>query len=163
MNIFVLDSNPIICAQYHNDKHVVKMIIESTQLLSNAVILSGFDSPYKLSHKNHPCTKWVCKSMYNWFWLYTLTEALNDEWKYRYDHDYNHKAFDVAQTLHHPILPDIGYTPFALVMPDQYKCDDTVESYRQYYIHDKLHLDKWTKRKVPDWWVNKDIVNQVSE
>ena len=152
MNIFILDTNPIICAQYHNDKHVVKMILESTQLLSNAVILSGFESPYKLSHKNHPCTKWACESLDNWFWLYQLTEALNDEWKFRFNHDKNHKSFEVARHLHIPKLPNKGLTPFALAMPSDYKSNDPVNSYRQYYLHDKTHLAKWTRRIIPFWW-----------
>ena len=36
MNIFFLHSNPRRCAKYHSDKHLVKMILELTQLLTCA-------------------------------------------------------------------------------------------------------------------------------
>ena len=59
MNIFILDNNPQLCAQYHNNKHVVKMILESAQLLCGAHWVTGGEAPYRLSHKNHPCSIWV--------------------------------------------------------------------------------------------------------
>jgi hypothetical protein len=37
MNIFYLDEDPKICAQYHCDKHVVKMIIEYAQLYQQLI------------------------------------------------------------------------------------------------------------------------------
>lgn len=36
MNIFYLDENPVIAAEWMVDRHVVKMILESAQLLSTA-------------------------------------------------------------------------------------------------------------------------------
>ena len=36
MNIFYLDRDPVIAAQMMCDKHVVKMILESAQMLSTA-------------------------------------------------------------------------------------------------------------------------------
>jgi hypothetical protein len=61
MNIFLLDSNIKKCAQYHCDKHVVKMILESAQILSTVLRLNGVDQGYKTTHANHPCTLWAGK------------------------------------------------------------------------------------------------------
>ena len=132
MNIFVLDTNPKLCAQYHCDKHVVKMILESAQMLSTANRGVGLDEGYKATHVNHPCNKWLRESLANWYWLRDLTYELHTEWKYRYGHPESktHKSFDVVCNLSVPNLPDIEMTDFALAMPDEYKTNDPVESYR---------------------------------
>ena len=59
MNIFLLDYNLDICASYHNDKHVVKMILEYAQLLSTCNRFIGMNEGYKMTHFNHPCAVWV--------------------------------------------------------------------------------------------------------
>lgn len=151
MNIFLLDDNPVTNAKYYTDKHVVKMVLEHAQMLSAAVRLSGIDAGYRLTHKNHPCTKWVCESLDNWCYLFVLTEALHDEWKFRFNHNHNHKSFDMVRSLPVPNLPRLGMTSFAQAMPDQYKNDNAVEAYREYYRGEKQHLFKWTKRDVPEW------------
>ena len=71
MNIFILDEDPKKCAEYHNDKHVVKMILESAQLLCGVhhMVESGLDVPYGLSHKNHPCSIWARECIENYVWL----------------------------------------------------------------------------------------------
>lgn len=152
MNIFVLDNDISKCAEYHVDKHVVKMVTESAQLLSSAVRLSGIDAGYRLTHKNHPCAIWVRESLSNWHWLLDLTSALNDEYKYRYNKSVNHKAFEVALNLPDPLIEDVGLTPYRLAMPDEYKCDDAVVAYRNYYIGDKRHIAEWRNREIPAWW-----------
>ena len=85
MNIFVLDQDINKCAQYHVDRHVVKMITESAQMLSTAARLVGIDAGYKITHQNHPCTKWSRNSLSNWLWLKDLAKSLNEEWKFRYN------------------------------------------------------------------------------
>ena len=152
MNIFVLDDDIEICAQYHVDKHVVKMILESAQLLSSAVRLSGIDAGYRLTHQNHPCSIWVRESLSNWIWLRDLSNALNAEYRYRYDKDINHKSYDVIETLPEPNIEDLGLTPFRLAMPDDYKTDSAVESYRIYYMNDKRDIATWKNREIPHWW-----------
>lgn len=154
MNIFILDLNITKCAQYHVDKHVVKMITESAQLLSTAVRSTGIDAGYKSTHFNHPCAKWVRESIDNYFWLWDLMCELHKEWQYRYDHkpEKFHGAYTKVHMLPRPDLPDIGLTPFALAMPDEYKTDDAVASYRSYYMNEKKHLASWKKRGQPDWW-----------
>jgi hypothetical protein len=151
MNIFILDQNPKLSAQYHSDAHVVKMILEHAQMMSTVVRRFGLDEGYKPTHQNHPCTKWVGESIANFYWLYNLTFYLNLEYRYRFNHNFNHKSFDVVDNLPIPLIPNIGLTPFAQAMPDQYKNIDPVVAYRAYYKNEKAHLFKWTKRNKPEW------------
>ena len=152
MNIFILDLDLIKCAQYHVDKHTVKMITESAQMLSTAVRLSGIDAGYKITHQNHPCTKWTRLSLSNWMWLKNLALHLNDEWKFRYKHIQNHKSFDVIQSLPIPDIVDSGLTPFVICMDNEFKLNnDPVQSYRNYYIKTKFKLFNWKNREIPEW------------
>ena len=163
MNIFVLDQNIEKCAEYHCDKHVIKMILESAQMLSSVVRLQGHDVGYKLTHKNHPCTIWARESLSNYLWLLQLTDSLNSEYRYRYNKEINHKSYDMVKTLPIPNLPAIGLTPFAQAMPEQYKNRNTsrvlhiaknrntVKAYRSYYLNEKSNILHWTKRKAPEW------------
>ena len=153
MNIFVLDNDVKKCAQYHCDKHVVKMIIEYAQMLSTTVRLTtDFDIGYKITHKNHPCTVWTRKSLSNWKWLRELSKEVNDEYRYRYDKEVNHKSFDVIQTLPEPNIPDLGLTTFPLAMPEYCMVSDVPESYRKYYMKEKSDFVSWKKREVPEWY-----------
>lgn len=155
MNIFILDLDFKLNVQYHVDKHIVKMPTELAQMLSTAVRLNNIDIGYKITHKNHPCNIWTRESLSNWFWLKTLAEHLNDEWKYRYNHKYNHKSFDVIQSLPIPNIKDKGLTPFPLCMPIE--CivnNDPVVSYQKYYNTCKTHLFAWKKREKPNWIIN---------
>lgn len=154
MNIFVLHLLPSICAKYHNDKHVVKMILETAQILCCAhhVLKSRYIPKYKLTHKNHPCNIWAMKSIGNYKWLATLGMELCKEYTYRYGKI--HATQKVIEDLH-VNLPDIKeteMTPFAQAMPDEYKEDDIVSAYRHYYFFEKHHIAKWKKRDIPDWW-----------
>lgn len=160
MNIFILDTDTELCAQYHCDKHVVKMITEHAQMLSTAVRTVGFDAGYKVTHLNHPCSKWVRYSIDNWLWLFTLTFRLHEEWQYRYNHPYDkiHKSWEIARNLPIPTdLPSCGITPFALAMPNEYKSENPVESYRNYYFGDKQHIASWKKRGEPEWFTERKI------
>ena len=153
MNIFVLDDDHQKCAQYHCDKHVVKMILEYAQILStNVRIANDCESGYKITHRNHPCTIWARKSLSNWLWLKKLSYHLNEEYKYRYGHIRNHKSYDVIETLPTPNIPDVGLTPFAQAMPDYCKADDAVDAYRRYYILEKKDIVNWKKRNLPNWY-----------
>lgn len=154
MNIFVLDTDIKKCAEYHVNAHVIKMVTESTQMLSMCNRHYGYDEGYKITHFNHPCSKWVRESLSNWLWLRDLVIALNDEYKFRYNPKQgNHKAYMMATILSVPKnMPDKGLTPFALAMPDQYKHYDVVQAYRQYYIAEKQHIAKWKKRNKPEWY-----------
>ena len=72
MNIFFLDNDIRKCAIYHCDKHVVKMTLETAQLLCGVHHIIGGDAPYKLSHKNHPCSIWARESLSNYMLLSEL-------------------------------------------------------------------------------------------
>jgi len=154
MNIFVLDTDVKRAAQAHVDKHCVKMVLETTQLLNNALITgsSNYDPVYKQTHKNHPCSIWAAESIDNFNWLTNLGLALCEEYTFRYSKI--HKCQPIIQRFSSLAndLPKIGLTPFQLCMPDQYKVDDAVESYRNYYRGDKAYIAKWSKRNQPSWW-----------
>jgi hypothetical protein len=146
MNIFVLDTDPLIAAQYHCDKHISKMILESAQMLST--VLKG---PYRSTHVHHPCTKWVAQSQANALWLWHLMVHLNGEYITRWNKDDNHLAYSkcahLISSLH--VLPNTELTPFALAMPEQYKNDDPVLAYRAYYRSKSFAV--W-RNGAPSWW-----------
>jgi hypothetical protein len=151
MNIFILDNDIELCAQYHCDKHVVKMITEYAQQMSTVMYINDMNHPYEPNHLHHPCVKWVGESLSNFKYLIELGKALYTEYKHRYG-DKIHKAGEVIlNDIELPNIPDIGLTPFALAMPEQYMCRDAVKSYRQYYIHDKLHILSYKNRQEPQW------------
>lgn len=150
MNIFVLDSNPILAAMYQVDKHVVKMPLETAQLLCTAH--HGYNQvPYTVTHYNHPCAKWVRESLSNYMWLVKHGFALGNEYKYRYGKE--HKSIEVIRNLPMPKhLEDKGPSSFPLAMPDECKTSDPVESYRNYYMQHKRTLATWRFRNQPEWW-----------
>jgi hypothetical protein len=155
MNIFVLDRDVRKCAQYHNDKHVVKMILESAQLLCSVhhMVEENTDEvPYKLSHKNHPCSIWARENISNYLWLCELGLELCKEYTYRYEK--RHKSQDVIEwcLINPPNIPEEDFTEPPKAMPEEYKVDDVVKSYRNYYLGDKKYFSKWKKREVPPWF-----------
>lgn len=154
MNIFVLDENPKIAAQYHNNKHVVKMILESAQMMST-VIKQQFPEAdvYKPTHKNHPCTKWAAESIQNFNWLYQLSIELCKEYTHRYGKI--HKTQLVIEKMK-PYINKINFplnslTPFAQAMPDEYKNSDPITAYRNYYIFEKSKFLDYKNREKPSW------------
>jgi hypothetical protein len=156
MNIFILDLDTKKCAEYHCDKHVVKMILETAQLLCGVHWMLGNEAQYKLSHKNHPCAIWARECVENYIWLCDLGIELCKEYTYRYGK--RHKSQDVIEwcLINVPNLKVNGdITPFALAMDDQYKTDTSVDSYRNYYIGAKSGIASWKNREVPEWYNNK--------
>ncbi len=155
MNIFLLDNNIKRCAQYHCDQHVIKMILESAQILCTVSHLNGIEVPYKPSHQNHPCTIWAGQSLQNWLWLKALVYALHDEYQYRYGEKI-HKSFTVVKDLTTPIfLPNIGLLEHPQVMPEEFKVpNNPVKAYRNFYIFGKRKFATWRKRKLPLWYEN---------
>lgn len=103
VNIFYLHRNIKTCSRHHCNKHVNKMIIESTQLLSHTNRLSGgseAENPYSLGHhKKHPCALWVTASLSNWRWLRDFTLALNEEYMFRYQKTEDHKSAAICKLL----------------------------------------------------------------
>lgn len=155
MNIFILDTDPKLAAQYHCDKHVVKMILEHAQMMSTTCRFHNLDAGYKSTHINHPCNIWLRQSLNNYMWLYDLTYYLNEEYKSRFNHSNNHKSFDVIESLPTPPLPMVPQTPFVKAMQnfqDVYCIEDPVEAYRQYYIKYKKPICTWKNTNQPYWF-----------
>ena len=152
MNIFALNISPVVSAQIQHDKHVVKMVLESAQMLCSTFDPNLYDVPYKRVHYNHPCTKWARENIGNFFWLVNHGLALASEYTYRYGKV--HMSEKVIKWCKKNILStDISkhptITPFAQAMPDEYKDKYSVLAYRKYYVGEKLHNAKWTKRPIP--------------
>lgn len=154
MNIFVLDEKPTLAAKYHCDKHVVKMVLETAQILSTVHRVYGHDSDelYRATHAKHPCTVWACESSANYAWTYDLLVALCNEYTLRYN-----KIHATARLLE-PLswmpdeLPEVGLTPFAQAMPDDVKGPQAVLAYRAYYRKYKRDIATWRYTKEPEWW-----------
>lgn len=179
--MFYLHTNPVIAAQMQCDKHVVKMIVESGQMLSTAHrMLDGTltmkpsksgkrmvkyyelsnnleNIMYKAVHHNHPCTVWTRESRENYMWHYEHFIALCDEYKYRYG-----KTHLTDTILREPLAtPPIniksnGFTDIPLAMKSNPECmfpDDPVRSYREFYKTKQTRFDMvWTNRPIPEWW-----------
>lgn len=150
MNIFVLDDNPMYAAQYQCDKHVVKMCLETAQMLST--IAGG---PYKPTHANHPCTMWARTATSNFVWLYAHGVYLCNEYEHRFGKV--HKCKDVIEKAYFAgfdKVPHEHMTPFAQAMPEELKNENAVKAYRDYYHQKSKTVDmRWTKRPIPDWFV----------
>ena len=154
MNIFVLDTDITKCAQYHCDKHVNKMILESVQMLCTVLNERGLPTPYKSTHRKHPCVNWLDQSYDNFLWLADLAEALNREYRFRYSKKRDHASIAVQRDILHHTYESQGLTEFAQAMPDEYKVPgDAVSAYRAFYRGEKYHFARWTRRPVPDWLV----------
>lgn len=165
----------MVCAQMHVDKHCVKMILEYAQLLSTTHrILDGTLSVgvsktgrkqtryvlsdirdgllYSATHANHPSAKWVRHSDSNYRWLYQLFRELCAEYTYRYGKTHLTDT-KLGKLLKNPPknIPIGEFTPPWRAMPDDYKVDDTMESYRNYYRGAKSNMFSWKGRQTPDW------------
>ena len=139
MNIFYLHENPQVAASYMYNKHVVKMILESAQMLCTAHHHYGnHDVPYKQAHYNHPSTIWARESRNHYYWLYLHMMALGDEYTRRYGkiHSTIHKCEDVLRN-HPEGMPDLPFRQPPQCMPDEYKCASPVQAYWNYYIGEK--------------------------
>ena len=127
MNIFYVDKNPETAAKMMCDKHIIKMILESAQMLCTAKrVLDGIEYTdftkngrkirrwrlensneeaiiYKAGWLGHPSTQWVLKSAYNYIWLYKHFLALNEEYKLRWQKDKDHVSITkLAELLKTP-------------------------------------------------------------
>ena len=154
MNIFFLDWDVEKNAQYHCDKHVVKMILETAQLLCGVHHMMPnptTEVPYKLSHKNHPCAIWARESLSNYLYLAELGLALSEEYTFRYEK--KHKSQQIIEWClsNQPQIEDKGFTEPPKAMPEEYKVDDVVTSYRNYYLGAKKSFLSWKKRELPEW------------
>ena len=158
MNIFVLHRSPRLSAQYHCDKHVVKMILETAQLLYSAIWVTNPsqipDHAYKLSHKNHTCALWVRQSIQNYTWTCSLGLWLCKEYTFRYGKIHKTQSHLEWLSTNPPSIPDIGLTAFVLAMPNEYKDIDPIIAYRTFYRESKYKerdIVSYKKRKWPEF------------
>jgi hypothetical protein len=189
MNIFYLHKDPIKAAQMSCDKHVVKMILESAQMLCTAHrVLDGTEFIdktangrrikrwkhsnkeldallYKATHINHPSTQWVMYNLQNYVWLYRHMIALNNEFKKRYNKQVDHLTIQkIGKILEDapkrlPVRDAKEPTP---AMPDECKIPgDVVASYRKYYIMKKKDFATWRSPAVMPDWFKKGIENVI--
>ena len=183
MNIFYLDHDVTKCAEMHNDKHVVKMILEYAQLLSTAhrvldgTIVVGLSETgrkqsryilpdnresllYIATHLNHPSAVWVRQSDKNYSWLFEMFESLLEEYTYRYGKKHACEKLVWALEVRPNNIPRGNFTQPTPAMPDEVKIvGDSIASYRNYYINNKSHLAKWKKRPVPLWYPETNFAN----
>ena len=182
MNIFVLSTDPVEAAQMQCNRHIVKMIVESGQMLSTVHrMLDGqltkrpsksgrtqvkyyeHKDPtmesvlYKAVHFNHPCTVWSRESSANYEWHYDHFIALCDEYTYRYNkvHKTDTQLRSILKVLPQNI-PHGPLTQFKLAMKSNPECmfeSDPVKSYRLFYQTKQARFSMdWTKREVPSWF-----------
>ena len=157
INIFVLDQDIERCARYHCDQHIVKMLLESVQFLCTAPNKKGIATPYKSTHVKHPCVLWVEGSFDNFLWLKDLALFHNDEYRYRFDKQGDHRSISVLRQISIYRYARHGLTPFVQAMPNEYKVPgDAVNAYRRFYIAEKQRFARWTRRDKPDWFLEFD-------
>jgi len=155
MNIFVLHPDPGIAARMQCDRHVVKMTLESAQMLCTAINELGGQAPYKSAHVNHPCSVWARETLSNFIWLWEHGTALANEYTERYGKVHKSEAvmWECMDKLRPLSFVHTSRTPHPLCMPDEYKSDDAVESYRRFYIGEKAGFAQWNKTtEAPPWW-----------
>lgn len=179
MNIFILDENPAIAAQMLCDKHIVKMPLETAQLLSNvfstalkvpnpfvSIINQNIEVPYKLTHNNHPCSLWARQSEGTFRWLIKYGKELCTEYTWRYKR--KHKSEEVINWCDSNkdllIFQSTDIQAFVQALPDRYKCSSPITAYRKYYLHEKMRFAKWEKvREAPDWIIGNHCTTVISQ
>ena len=177
MNIFYLSRDPVVCAQEHCDKHILKMIVEYGQLLSTTyrwiegtpyltiskanrkitryLLEEPLESTlYKATHMNHPCACWVRDSLAHYNWLLNLLKECCFEYTHRYQkHHKTEELIHYLQTFPKGLI-DKGYKDPPPVMPQEYISQKgVIESYRNYYKKGKSDFMTWkSPRSAPEWF-----------
>ncbi len=179
MNIFVLDENPVIAARMLCDKHIVKMPLETAQLLSSVFSIAlkapnpfvsitnqNIEVPYKLTHKNHPCSLWARQSKGSFCWLIEYGRELCKEYTWRYKR--THKSEEIVDWCDSNkdllIFQSADIQTFIQALPDRYKCSSPIKAYRKYYLQEKMRFAKWEKgREAPDWIIGNHCTTVISQ
>ena len=140
MNIFYLHKDPVIAAKVQYNKHVVKMILESAQMLCTAHhhYNEDTDVPYKKAHYNHPSTIWTRESDEHYMWLFDHMVALGKEYTKRYGKTHLSITICFLPLYRIPVgIPSNGFTQPPQCMPDEFKDKCSVKAYWNYYIGEK--------------------------
>ena len=179
MNIFFLDIDPEVCAEYHCDKHVVKMLLEIVQLLFTAHHNHGTPKEllnYKpIKNKKHPMCIWIQLSVNNYLYSARLGLCLAKEYTKRYSKIHSCEKHVKWLLNNIPILKNplsysentilsknsiLDLTSIPLCMPsDSIHKFDTIQSYRKYYLLHKKYFAKWNYTNTPYWFSYSSITN----
>ena len=178
MNIFYLSRDTKKCAEMHVDKHVVKMILEYSQLLSTAHrVCDGVESIelsksnrkvkrwklntagehilYAATHVNHPSAVWARASESNYKWLASLLKELCAEYTHRYGKVHKCERDGLVDFLNNNSPFDISdneFTEPTPAMPEEFIIkNDSIQSYMNYYTGAKQRMFSWKNREVPSW------------
>lgn len=154
MNIFAVDKDPVVAAKALCDQHIVKMPIETAQLLCSVFQTRGLWAPYGLFNPKHPAARWTANSRENYNWLLRHGKALCEEYTRRYARQ--HASEEVIDFCHRHAdalsFSQKKQTPFAQCMPKNYRISgDSVEAYRHYYQGEKLKFARWRHSQPPIW------------
>jgi len=157
MNIFATSKSPRVSARSLPDKLVVKMTLESAQMLCTA--LRRYMSEdycdtlglYKSAYVNHPCTVWARENRSNYGWLLSHFRTLCDEYTKRYNKTHACERLLLPLTVGRLSIPEGKLTPFAQAMPDVYKNEAHTQAYRDYMVNEK-HYAVWKHNEMPEWW-----------
>jgi len=191
MNLFILDKDPQTAARLQCDKHIVKMVVESAQMLSTAHrVLDGIEIRrpsksgktnvkywllpaarenflYKAVHVGHPCTQWTMETTTNYAWHLVHFVSLCDEYTYRYNKIHKSSELIGHLTQFPRNIKEGPMTPFRLAMGSNPECmfdGDPVKSYRMFYQtkQDRFAMN-WTKRPIPEWFNGSQRQNQSTD
>lgn len=149
MNIFVTSADPVECAHVLDDKRVIKMVLESAQLLSNA--LPDGVAPYRRTHINHPCSLWVAKSVANYAWLYAHFIALSTEYYKRF---HKQHACRRLESVFYDNLSQLVSLPSA---GEQFVNCTPLKSLPVFDAYRETLISKWSQDARPPKWTNCDI------
>ena len=178
MNIFALDKNPSTAAKWHSDKHVVKMVTETSQCLACALIrhktptsllpLTKKGTPVKGGYHHHPSSIWAGDTRANFLWLCSLGLSLCDEYTERYGKVHACEVQIKKMCSLIKFIPEGELKPFAIAISDDMKCREidgfdqmsAITKYRLYYKLDKSHIANWKQNK-PNWYdkTTEEIIN----
>ena len=158
MNIFATDLSPVVSSQNLDDKRLVKMVLETAQLLSTALRrVTGEPLPklYRSTHENHPCTVWARSSFKNYAWLLHHGISLCDEYTHRFRRVHtSRQVIEYAREMYGwASFPEQDQTEFA-------NCTGIIGDgpvyllYRRYMIETKWDdKSRWTNRNKPEWYI----------
>jgi hypothetical protein len=155
MNLFLLHINARQSARYHCDKHVVKMVIETAQILCTVHWIYGGTAPYKATHRKHPMVLWAGESLANYKWTLDFGMELAKEYSHRYGRTHATEKTLLWLKDNEPAGIDLlaAKSQIPLCMPELYRLDtDPVLAHRMFYVYDKAKFCRWTKRAVPTWF-----------
>lgn len=149
MNLFVTDKCPVKSAAHLDNKRVVKMAVETAQLLSSALSYYGAKAPYRPTHMGHPVTRWVRATRANYMWTVEHLSALTAAYRLRFGRP--HKCESLLPLFIRELwaIPDGPLTSFINCTGDYRHVSDVHLAY-QLYLNDKWETDetppKWEAR-----------------